>query len=315
MRKLTSRQVALLVITFSSVFYGPVFGQESTLVLSTSMFDFEQKIMLADTGNWVFRKGNDISWANPSLNTDDWDTLRPAQLKTEMADENGQLEGWFRLKFRLDSTFQRMEVGIIQKVWAATDIYLNGDSICSFGNTGINGQPYHEYERVLTDAQQISTEVDSVYVLAIHFVDEVFRPMGKLKSEVNVLPGFINITGPEFELNIRQKVFLPSQSAGLTLFVTLAILFWLLYFFNRREKHLMYIAINLTLFIGVPLPTFVDGPGGISFVTQQIFDLMVSFSLIGFLISIPLSVAKIFTGKILRIHWIFVAVVSVYFGR
>jgi len=269
--------------------------------------------MLADTGQWVFKKGNDLSWADPNLNTTDWDTLKPTGLKAKMADKNGRLEGWFRLKIIPDSSFVNLDIGILQKVWAATDIYIDGDSLYSFGNTGINGKPYHEYKRELENGHKITLTTGKEHVVAIHFVDIISPFYGKLKSEVNVLPGFFNITGPQYTFRMSKEIYPPAKVLVVTLFLVLAILFWLLYRFNQKEKHLMYLAINVTLFLLLLLPSFIDAPGSISFVTQQVLDFFRYFLLVTFLVSIPLSFAEIFVGKVSKFYWYLIAVIILFF--
>ncbi|HLG40435.1 MAG TPA: hypothetical protein VI461_12235, partial [Chitinophagaceae bacterium] len=288
------------------------YTQDSVLVLSKKMFDDQDKIMLADTGRWIFKKGNDPSWADPNLNTTGWDTLKPTGLEAGMADKNGKLEGWFRLWIVLDSSFKDLDIGILQKAWAATDIYIDGDSLYSFGNTGLNGKPYHEYKREVDKGHKISLSMGKEHLIAVHFVDVVSPLYGKLKSQINVLPGFINITGPEYVLRMSKEFAPPGNIALIAVLAVLAILFWLLFIFNREEKHLLYLAINVTFFFTILLP-FIFAPGGISFFTRQVLDFLSTFLLVGFFVSIPLSFAEIFVGKIPKFYWYFIATTIVVF--
>ena len=301
--------VAYLVLSSMSGY-----TQDSVLVLSKKMFDDQDKIMLADTGRWIFKKGNDPSWADPNLNTTGWDTLKPTGLKAAMADKNGRLEGWFRLRIVLDSSFKDLDIGILQKVWAATDIYIDGDSLYSFGNTGLNGKPYHEYKREVDKGHKISLSIGKEHLIAVHFVDVVspFYGYGKLKSQVKVLPGFINITGPEYVLRMSKEFAPPGNMALIAVLAVLAILFWLLFIFNRKEKHLLYLAINVTFFFTILLQ-FIFAPGGISFITRQVLDFLSTFLLAGFFVSIPLSFAEIFVGKTPKFYWYFIATTIVIF--
>ena len=69
------------------------------------MFDPDQKIVLSGMNGWVFKKGNDTSWAKQKINTDDWDKIKPTQLSAALADSSGRLEGWFRFKIKVDNDF------------------------------------------------------------------------------------------------------------------------------------------------------------------------------------------------------------------
>ena len=303
------KHLIIAFVVFSSI---NGFAQDSALVLSKKMFDEQDKIMLADIGRWVFKKGNDLSWADPNLNTTDWDKLKPTGLKAEMADTNGRLEGWFRIRIILDSSFKDLDIGILQKVWAATDIYIDGNNLYSFGNTGLNGKPYHEYVREVDKGHKISLDIGKEHLIAIHFVDVISPFYGKLKSQVNVLPGFINITGPQYALRMSKEFFPPGSIALMAVIAVLAILFWLLFIFNRKEKHLLYLAINVTFFFAMLLE-LIFAPGGISFITRQVLDFLSTFLVVGFFVSIPLSFAEIFVGKVPKFYWYFIATTILIF--
>ena len=98
-------------------------AQDSTVVLDTSMFDsYFQTISLAGLPGWIFKQGNDTNWSKNKIDKAGWVTLNPAQLTEQNADKNGRMEGWFRLKFKPDSSFKNIQVGIEALRWAAVDI-------------------------------------------------------------------------------------------------------------------------------------------------------------------------------------------------
>ena len=195
--------LTLIIFHYSS-------AQDHTLILDTGMFQGNNAIWLADTGNWVFKKGHDPTWANPNLNTSDWDTLRPTQIETAMADESGRLEGWFRLKVKIDSTFTGLEIGMIQRAWAATDVFIDGELLESFGNTGMYEGEYTSYDRDVYNPTKLPLRVNQEHVIAIHMVDEIAPMFRRLKSEINVLHGFFNITGPRYQLD-EHKFYVSSN--------------------------------------------------------------------------------------------------------
>ena len=109
-------------------------AQDKIVKLSSDMFTGNQEIQLAPLDGWIFKKGNDIDWSKADLPTTDWKNFSPAQLSTDMVDKNGKVEGWFRLKVNLDSSFKNMQLGIRFYCWAATDLYIDGEYIKSGGN-------------------------------------------------------------------------------------------------------------------------------------------------------------------------------------
>src|SRR4051812_9668774 len=101
-------------------------AQDSTVVLNTSMFDeYFQTISLTQLSGWTFKQGNDTNWAKSELDTTGWTRFNPSQISVKNADTNGRLEGWLRLRFKLDKSFENMHIGIEAVRWAATDIYID----------------------------------------------------------------------------------------------------------------------------------------------------------------------------------------------
>ena len=95
----------LLTVLFilNTLFYGK--AQDTTIVLSTSMFNNEGRINLGEIEHWIYKQGNDSSWANPGIAVNNWQHLNPGEITKKQADKNGRIEGWFRMKIRLDSSF------------------------------------------------------------------------------------------------------------------------------------------------------------------------------------------------------------------
>src|SRR4051812_17374915 len=114
-------------------------AQDSTVVLNTSMFDrYFQTISLTRLNGWIFKQGNDSGWAKSEIDTIGWTKWNPHQLTAKNADRTGKLEGWLRMRFKLDKSFDNINIGIEASRWAATDIYIDGNYIRSYGNTGLN---------------------------------------------------------------------------------------------------------------------------------------------------------------------------------
>ena len=115
---------------------GVTLAQDTTLQLSTHIFDNRQVLELATLPGWVFQSGHNPTWAKPGLNTAVWLKRSPSDLSAKDADAAGKAEGWFRLRIRLDSTFKGIPLGVRNRAYAATDVYINGQLVASFGSTG-----------------------------------------------------------------------------------------------------------------------------------------------------------------------------------
>ena len=302
----------LLSTTFLFFFFTNCFSQNSTQVLKADMFGKDNSIKLSNLNGWVFKSGNDTTWANTDLNTGDWKKLKPADFTEKMRDEKGRLEGWFRLKIKLDSSLKDSlsGIGLISGVWAASDVYINGKLFHSFGNTGLNNTPFKEYN--VRNKLQILFPVNTnkEYLIAIHFSDKInqYNFDKKLRSAYSDL---IIITSPIFSTQYYDSTrMLANVNLGVSVFLlALILLFWLLYFQNKKENHLLVIALTVSsiLLSWVSIPLFFD----LSFAVTNFFEIIgASFFILYFTI-IPFTVGIILSKKISKIHWIFESILLV----
>ncbi|WP_227686845.1 ATP-binding protein [Spirosoma arboris] len=229
----------LLSCFFSWLCLSPVCAQDTTLVLDTA-----QLINLSRLDGWVYAPGHNPDWAKPTVNSGNWRRFKPADLSIKDADKNGKVEGWFRLNIRLDSTWEGMDLGVRNGTWAATDVYIDGQWVASFGNTGINGKPYqdHHYLDKLPKAIRLTT--GQAHLLAIHLVDYVspflHYPSRKLQLEVFSNPAqIVQLTGPRYpsilQDDLKEDVGYKSLWFGSWLLMTIC--FWLLSWLKFSEKH------------------------------------------------------------------------------
>ena len=91
-------------------------AQDSSVVLDTSMFDkYFQTIPLTQLKGWIFKQGNDTNCSKTEIDATGWIKWNPSQLTAKNADKNGRLEGWLRMRFTLDSSFENRRIGITTK--------------------------------------------------------------------------------------------------------------------------------------------------------------------------------------------------------
>jgi len=242
--KLLSKIVLLLLLPFSLV------AQDTTITISPQTMK-SNYTSLGDIDGWLFRKGNDISWARKEIDDEGWQKMKPSQLSGKLAEKNGKLEGWLRIKIKLDPAFSDTTFDLYMNAWAASDIYVDGSLHCTFGNTGANGKPFEEYNPNYKPPIPFNLEKGNEHILAIHFVDFLsVLPPYNLKSEMqNRIRSFIIITTPEFrkldlDLTLTFHAF---RTIWLTANIILCLLFWLLAFQNRNEKNFFIIAVYTTV--------------------------------------------------------------------
>lgn len=248
------RKLVLFLIWFISASNGV--AQEGVVELSTNMFQSHQRLSLATLNEWVFKEGNDPNWANPELNTSGWTVFNPAELSADMEDESGRIEGWFRIKITLDSTFEGMPLALSRDLWAATDIYINGELFHSFGDTG---EPYTVYNPNLKYPIPVDLIVGKEYIIAIHFVDyETTFTQRELRLKPIYLQNFINFTGPEYIKHVTKDIKQTHIFGTLSISISflLFFLFWFLVFLNPNQKIFQWVAWFTTLTLLASIGSF-----------------------------------------------------------
>lgn len=240
----------IVILLFSCGFKCCV-AQDSTVNLTTLMFDKNQVITLFTLDGWLFREGSNPAWAGIDINTTGWQKVKPRQITKKMADKDGRIEGWFRLKIRLDSSFGDMPLYLSVFNWGAADIYVDGNLFHSYGNTGINGKAYKGSNPInKRPISFIHSRPDKEHVVALHFINYVpVFPLSLITEDAAMGPAPL-LSGPAlspntYDFNKENAIY---QTTWIAVTITLSLLFWLLAFQNPREKNLRLIALCSTCF-------------------------------------------------------------------
>jgi len=87
-------------------------------------------------GDWLFKLGNDSTWANPALNDSDWFPIRVPDYWENQHYDNYDGFAWYRYHFQVDSVWLNYDslVFYLGKIDAADEAYLNGVRL---GKSGI----------------------------------------------------------------------------------------------------------------------------------------------------------------------------------
>ena len=117
---------------------------------------------------WKYHAGDDTLWKNPAFNDSGWDTLKP-NLNLNKIDTgifNGI--GWFRYHLKIDSVFVNKPMAFLMEHMGASEIYLDGQLVHSFGKIS----PEKENEEAYNPQHMpVNIVFDSAgnYVLAVRY--------------------------------------------------------------------------------------------------------------------------------------------------
>jgi len=284
--------IALFLLLSTGISFGL---NQDVIKLSKSSFQSHQKLFLAPLDGWIFKQGNDTLWANEDIDLTGWNKFKPTELSAKMEDESGRVEGWFRIKIILDKSFVNTPLAINRELWAATDVYINGKLIHSFGNTG---NPYQAFNPILKYPIPLQLEVGKEYLIAIHFVDyETTFTQRELRLKPQHLKSFLNLTGPEFIDRVTHDIKQTHIYGTLSISISFVLffLFWMLVFLNPGQKIFRIIALITTAVWICAVGSFFD----------TFFDLSYPFEKLRYVINISLQVVMNIGGLIL-LEWLLI---------
>ena len=298
--KLSIRLVLILLLPLT------ITAQDSIVMISQDMFDgkSDQLFMSAMKG-WIFKQGSDTAWAKKNLDPAGWKKLKPTDLSATYADKTGRVEGWFRIKIKMDTSFGDKAFSIKGSTWAASDFYIDGKLVASQGNTGINGMPYHEHNPYGNLATAIDLKAGKEYTIAVHFVDYTPSLLSfQLKSQFTGLSSLIRITGPGYNkyfLLKGVKELVTFYIVWISVCAILSLLFWFLYLQNPFEKNLLVIALCSTLITLAEYCQFSSGTNTtMSFTGFAVYNFLFVVFVAAICVLITLLLARIFKGRLSR---------------
>jgi two-component system NtrC family sensor kinase len=293
-------------------------AQDTIASITPGVFDENGQYFIVKADGWLFKQGSDTAWARKDMDTKGWQKMSPEKLSAKNADKNGRAEGWFRLKIKIGNTLTNGRFGLKSSWWAAEDIYVDGQLITRYGNTGLNGKAFHEsgiFGHVAIPIP-INFKEGTEHTISVHFVDYIVPfPPHRLKSEDAYSLGMISITSEgynsNFLKNTRQDMV--ANTIWLSVCAVLCLLFWLLYLQNPSEKNLKIIAVGSTfLTLNILMPQL-SGMIGLPYSYWLVFtwaSSLCTYLTLAFILLIQVSV---FGRRITKALKIFLVIGFIFF--
>lgn len=286
-------------------------AQDDIVVLSQDSFQSHQRIFLAPLDEWVFQQGHDLAWATPELDVSNWKKLNPTEINAEMEDASGRIEGWFRIKIKLDQSFNNIPLAINRDLWAATDVYIDGELVHSFGDTG---NPYRAFNPILKYPVPVELIPGKEHLIAIHFVDyETTFTQREIRLKPQNLQRFINLAGPEYTERVTRDIKLTHIYVTICISISflLFFLFWLLVFLNPGQKIFLLFARYTSFVLIGALFIFGNTFFEISYTLEKVrFIVMVTSQAVMTIFGLFI-LEWVLTQKISRNSWIILVVILV----
>jgi len=195
---------------------------------------------------WKYSPGDNLSWAAKSYNDSSWDTLNTNLRWGEYDISKWNGIGWFRKILKIDTTLQNKSVGLSLRHWGSSEIYLNGELVHSYGTVHVNPDSEKIY-RPNNIPITLNFTSDSTYLLAIRYsnhqsvsdpewTDSWFDDHGFSARIDNLNESIVDrIIDGQSNFGVNFAIF--------GIFISLAILYFLLHIFYSKQRENLYYAL------------------------------------------------------------------------
>ncbi len=212
-----------------------------------------------DRNRWVYRAGDDARWASPEYDDAEWERVRHPMLNPDSMPRDGwHGAAWYRLRLRVDERLVNQPLAFRFFHWGASEIYLDGKLIKSFGVIGADRDTELNPREI--PVPLVFTD-DGTHTLAVRYsfkrARDVSSGVGRWLMRGFFRPGFDSYM--ETAGNAIDEYGRRSRNAqGYKLFTGIlyafALLHFLLFVFYRRERgNLFYSLFAFTLAIATTL--------------------------------------------------------------
>jgi len=259
---------------------------------------------------WRFSPGDDSLWADPNYDDNSWELVNPWLDVQQPEAKKWKGIGWFRKVVRIDSSLRGKSVGAHFHQDGASEIFLNGKKIFTFGKVA-NNKADEEFYDPSNSPYVFSFDTNTVYTFAVRYSNHSNLGWEYFYNKFFGHFGFY-FRLFDYDKNIESEMMykheITSFDWGINGFtLAFSLIFFLLYFFYSKRKQNLYFAFFV---FGISLMSTTSdlqliGNSSLELIVIYRFIQFIAFSLIFifFLLFIYETVYK----RIIKLFWIFFA--------
>lgn len=195
--------------------------------------------------NWKYNKGDDMRWADSAFNDRSWIFVNPEINFNKIPANTFEGIGWFRLHIKVDSNLINKTLALLITQSGASEIYLDGKLIHSFGRIDQNNLENEERYDPQEVPFSIRFEKSNIHVIAIRYANAValrnYKNRGVQLCGFNLK--FADIREATKYKYITSNVFTAIFIFYFTFFIALSFLHFAFYLFYRNNKSNLYYSI------------------------------------------------------------------------
>lgn len=257
---------------------------------------------------WRFSPGDDTLWADPNYDDSEWELVNPWMDMSKPEAEKWNGIGWFRKVIKIDSTLLKKTFGAYIHQDGASEIFLNGKRIFTFGKVSDNKADEEFFDPGNTPFV-FSFDTSTVYTIAVRYSNHSHLGWEYFYNKFFSHLGF-SISIFDFNSNIESELILKQERTatdwGINGFaLAFSLIFFLLYFFYLKQKQNLYFALFVFGIFLMSASTDLQYIGNSDLELLAIYRIVqfIAFSLVFtfFLLFIYESVYK----RIIKLFWFF----------
>ena len=236
--------------------------------------------------DWRYQSGDNKAWATVDFDDRDWEKLKSTQLNPKLLPASGwNGTAWFRLHISVDERLAREPLALRLVHWGASEIYLDGKLLRSFGKIAANddaGGAVEENPRAIPIP--LTFETGGEHVIAVRYsfaaAGDLSKGTGAWLARGRFLPGFsvyIQTASGAINDSVADLRDTGSYKFFNGILYAFALLHFLLFVFYRRERtNLFYSLFAFCLASASTFSNIVNGRSQTAVVSAILFVFFVT---------------------------------------
>jgi two-component system, NtrC family, sensor kinase len=198
---------------------------------------------------WKLQVGDDPEWAQSAYDDTQWAAIDPTQDFKNIPELWESRTVWFRLKFRVDSSFTQKTLACLVAQTGASEVFLNGKMIGSFGKIADQNGKVLAYTPRNGTSIGLPLHQSGAQVLAVRFAVQKKLPYIVFADRPNVALSLHLIEAKNLGRYLLNDLTPYFEFGRLGLYLILAVIHFALFRFNKKEKANLYFFLYTLAFL------------------------------------------------------------------
>jgi serine phosphatase RsbU (regulator of sigma subunit)/uncharacterized membrane protein YwzB len=265
-----------------------------------------------NNAGWRYKTGDDTDWAARDFDDGDWEKLKSTQLNPKFLPANGwNGTAWFRLHISVDERLAREPIALRLSHWGASEIYLDGKLLKSFGKIANDNAGGEVEENPRSLPVPLTFETGGKHVIAVRYsfaaAGDLSKGTGAWLARGRFAPGF-SVYIQTASVAINDSVADLRDAGNYKFFngilYAFALLHFLLFVFYRRERtNLFYSLFAFSLASASTFANISNGGSQTAVVSAILFVLFVAGYAAAFL-ALQAFLYEAFVGRLSKFFWL-----------